>query len=101
MTPTAAANAYAAMSRAAGAGGEETKAFADTGAFSEVLKGTVSGLVEGGRAAEQAGLEAAVGQADVVDVTTAVAESELALETLVTVRDRVIQAYEEIMRMPI
>ena len=31
----------------------------------------------------------------------AVAETELALETLVSVRDRVIQAYEEIMRMPI
>ena len=39
--------------------------------------------------------------ADVVDVVTAVAESEAALNTLVAVRDRVIQAYEEIMRMPI
>ena len=35
-----------------------------------------------------------------VDVVTAVAESELALETLVAVRDKVIAAYEEIMRMP-
>ncbi len=32
---------------------------------------------------------------------TAVAETELALETVVSVRDRVISAYEEIMRMPI
>jgi flagellar hook-basal body complex protein FliE len=37
----------------------------------------------------------------VVDVVTAVAESETAIETLVSVRDKVIQAYEEIMRMPI
>ena len=36
-----------------------------------------------------------------VEVITAVAESEAALETLVAVRDRVIAAYEEIMRMPI
>ena len=36
-----------------------------------------------------------------VDVVTAVAESELALETLVAVRDKVIAAYEEIMRMPV
>ena len=43
----------------------------------------------------------AAGKADVVDVVTAVAESEAALETLVAVRDRVIAAYEEIMRMPI
>ena len=41
------------------------------------------------------------GKADMVDVVTAVAESETALETLVAVRDRVIAAYEEIMRMPI
>jgi flagellar hook-basal body complex protein FliE len=36
-----------------------------------------------------------------VDVVTAVAESETALQTLVSVRDRVISAYEEIMRMQI
>lgn len=43
----------------------------------------------------------AKGEADVVDVVTAVAETELALEALVSVRDRVILAYEEVMRMPI
>ncbi len=41
------------------------------------------------------------GKANVVDVVTAVAETEVAVETLVAVRDRVIAAYEEIMRMPI
>ncbi|CAN0606416.1 unnamed protein product [Ectocarpus sp. 12 AP-2014] len=41
------------------------------------------------------------GRADVVDVVTAVAETEVLLETVVTVRDRVIQAYQEILRMPI
>ena len=35
------------------------------------------------------------------DVVTAVSETEVAVEALVSVRDRVIQAYEEIMRMPI
>ena len=43
----------------------------------------------------------AAGRSDVVDVVTAVAESEAAIETLVAVRDRVIAAYEEIMRMPV
>ena len=50
---------------------------------------------------EAQALAAAAGKADIVDVVTAVAESEAALETLVAVRDRVIAAYEEIMRMPI
>ena len=46
-------------------------------------------------------MAAASGKANVVDVVTAVAESETALQTLVAVRDRVISAYEEIMRMQI
>jgi flagellar hook-basal body complex protein FliE len=36
-----------------------------------------------------------------VDVVTAVTETEVAIEAMVSVRDKVIQAYEEIMRMPI
>ena len=43
----------------------------------------------------------AAGKANMVDVVTAVAETEVAIETLVSVRDKVISAYEEIMRMPI
>jgi len=34
-------------------------------------------------------------------VVTAVTETEVAIEALVSVRDKVIQAYEEIMKMPI
>ncbi len=43
----------------------------------------------------------AAGKANIVDVVTAVAETEVAIEALVAVRDQVIQAYEEIMKMPI
>ena len=41
------------------------------------------------------------GKGDVVDVVTAISQTEIAMETMVTIRDRVISAYEEIMRMPI
>jgi len=34
-------------------------------------------------------------------VVTALSQTELAMDTMVAVRDRVISAYEEIMRMPI
>ena len=54
-----------------------------------------------GRAAESKAADLASGKADVVDLVTAVAETELAVETLVTVRDRVISAYQDIMSMPI
>ena len=40
------------------------------------------------------------GKANMIDVVTAVAETETAVQTLVSVRDKVIAAYEEIMRMP-
>jgi flagellar hook-basal body complex protein FliE len=43
----------------------------------------------------------AVGKANIVDVVTAVSQTEVAVDALVSVRDRVIAAYEEIMKMPI
>ncbi len=69
--------------------------------FSSLIQGAVSGVADTGKKAEAQAMAAASGKADIVDVVTAVAESEAALETLVAVRDRVIAAYEEIMRMPI
>ena len=101
-TNSFAAAAYAAnqslasgIRRAEGAGAVEAQS------FGALLSGAVGGVAEAGKAAEAQALAAAGGRADVVDVVTAVAESEAALETLVAVRDRVIAAYEDIMRMPI
>jgi flagellar hook-basal body complex protein FliE len=69
--------------------------------FARVLADTVQGMVETGRAADRKALDMVNGKGDIVDVVTAVSQSELAIETMVSVRDRVISAYEEIMRMPI
>ena len=69
--------------------------------FTALVQGALQGVAQSGKNAETQAIAAATGKADVVDVVTAVAESEAALETLVAVRDRVIAAYEEIMRMPI
>jgi flagellar hook-basal body complex protein FliE len=43
----------------------------------------------------------ATGKSNMVDVVTAVAETETAVQTLVSVRDKVIAAYEDILKMPI
>jgi len=56
------------------------------------------GVVQG---AEQASAASVVGQADLVDVVTAVSAAEVTLETVVAVRDQVVKAYQEILRMPI
>ena len=69
--------------------------------FGQMLSGVVDGVVESGRKAETQAAAIGTGKADIVSVVTAVAESETALQTLVAVRDRVISAYEEIMRMQI
>jgi flagellar hook-basal body complex protein FliE len=53
------------------------------------------------RAAETQMASAVQGQGSLIDVVTAVSSAEASLETVMAVRDQVIQAYQEIMRMPI
>lgn len=45
--------------------------------------------------------KAIAAQADIVDVATAVSNAEMVVETVVTVRDKVIGAYNDILKMPI
>ena len=103
-TPTAAANAYAALARltnpSAGAG-KGTGTEGGEGNFGSLLKNALGAVVEAGQTSDRQAQAMAAGKANIVDVVTAVAETEVAVEALVSVRDKVIQAYEEIMRMPI
>ncbi len=103
--PQSAANAYASMARINALApapivrpDEEGSAGGD---FAGLLKQVVGNTADSGRKAEASMAQAVSGKGDLVDVVTAIAESEAALETLVATRDRVIAAYEEIMRMPI
>src|SRR5687767_7633175 len=100
-TATAAAKAYTALAKLSDPGGLAKNAEGGVGSFGSMLKDVVGGLAEAGRKTDVQAQAMATGKANVVDVVTAVAETEVAIETLVAVRDRVIQAYEEIMRMPI
>lgn len=72
-----------------------------TGSFANMVTDALTQVVESGRSAEHKASEVVQGQGNIVDVVTAVAETEVALQAVVAVRDRVISAYEEIMRMPI
>jgi flagellar hook-basal body complex protein FliE len=107
-TPISAASAYAAIQKIGAGAASPLKAASPAGleggggeAFANLVKQVVSNTADSARKAEAKMSAATAGKADLVDVVTAVAESEAALETLVAVRDRVIAAYEEIMRMPI
>ena len=89
--PAAAAAAYGA-----------TPAAAPTGAaFNATLQRAIEGAVEIGRTADAASTQALTGQGSVTDVVLAISRAEVALQTAVAVRDRVISAYQDVMRMPI
>lgn len=100
-SPTVAANAYANLAKIveqSGAGkGSETGGLS----FSSVLKDALGSVMEAGKKSDAQTMSMASGKANVMDVVTAVAETDVAVSTLVSVRDRVIQSYEDIMRMPI
>ncbi len=53
------------------------------------------------REAEETAKTAMTGDADPHALVEALAQSELAVETVVAVRDKVVEAYQEILRMPV
>jgi len=69
--------------------------------FGKLLSDQVQGVINSGKASDKMSLDLLNGKANVVDVVTAVSQTQLAMESMVAVRDKVISAYEEIMRMPI
>ena len=102
--PAAASAAYQSIAKI----GTDASAAARTQAtapgaanFTDFLSDAIKDGMQTMKAGEQMATQQVAGQANIVDVVTAVTESEVALETLVSVRDKVIAAYEEIMRMPI
>ena len=78
-----------------------TKDKADGPDFAAMLRDAAEGAVETLRQGETATLEAAAGSADLNEVIMAVSKADMTLQTVVTVRDRVIQAYQDVLRMPI
>ena len=105
-SPLSAASAYANIAKlATGVGkppgasmpGSET----GVGSFGDVLKQAMQSVSEAGQKSDAQASAAVQGKGNMVDVVTSVAETEVAINAVVAVRDRVIQAYEEIMKMPI
>ncbi|WP_188054527.1 flagellar hook-basal body complex protein FliE [Sphingosinithalassobacter sp. CS137] len=71
------------------------------GGFGSMVEEMVTGTAQQLRAAEHASAQQVAGQGDLIDVVTAIGAAEQALDTMVAVRDRVVSAYSEIMRMQI
>jgi flagellar hook-basal body complex protein FliE len=97
--PIAAAAAYAQAAKPAGPGIAARDA--GGGGFADLLKQAADGAVGALKEGEAARIKAVTGKADISEVVTAVTNAEVALQTVTAVRDRVIQAYQDILRMPI
>lgn len=85
-------------------GGDETGESGDSSggiSFSDYLKDKTRESINTMKTGETMSAKAITGEADLTDVVQAVTDAELTLQTVVAVRDRMISAYQEIMRMPI
>lgn len=101
-------DATAAYGRALGvgkAGGlgntSSTSGSAGAGGFGDMVEKMVTDTASAMRTAEAASARQVAGKGDLIDVVTAIGAAETALDTVVAVRDRVVNAYSDIMRMQI
>ena len=101
ITALTAAKAYASTQNAGAISGGGAVGGANGSAFADMLKGALEDTMKSTKTAETQMALQVQGKAELVDVVTAVAAAEASLETVVAVRDQVIAAYQEIMRMPI
>lgn len=96
-----AAAAYARRANQDGAQPMEPRAKDPTKSFADMVGDAVQGAIDTGRKGEKLSAEAIAGTADLRDVVTAVTNAEVTLQTALAIRDKVVQAYQDIMRMPI
>lgn len=92
VSPQNAARAYQAVDAGVTGAGND---------FGALLTRAVEGAVQSGSAAEAQAATALAGGGDLTQVVQAVSRAELTLQTATAIRDRVVQAYQDIMKMPI
>jgi flagellar hook-basal body complex protein FliE len=95
ITPSGVAEAYGRIERGETGGGANTEAFGAT------LRRALESAVQTGQQADTQAMRAIGGGGNLTEVVTALAQAELTLQTATAVRDRVVQAYQDIIRMPI
>jgi flagellar hook-basal body complex protein FliE len=103
INPLDAMKAYGAVQKAMGAGDQMPGmgGASPVGGFGDILRATMGDAVQASRHAESQMAAQVAGKTELVDVVTAISAAEASLETVLAVRDQVITAYQEIMRMPI
>lgn len=81
--------------------GIQTAEAANRPSFTGMVRESLESAANVGHTAERMSIQGIAGEAEVRDVVLAVNNAETTLTTVVAVRDKVVAAYQEIMRMPI
>ncbi len=92
VTPQSALNAYKQASSSTASEGSS---------FGATLSHALNNAVALGQQADATATDAVANGGDVTHVVTAISKAQLALQEIVTVRDKVVQAYQDVMRMSI
>jgi flagellar hook-basal body complex protein FliE len=106
VAPFVAAKAYAAVQAQASSLSQSAASLGPgqpggAGGFEDILKNAMTDAVQSSHKAE-AQMQAQVqGKGNLIDVVTAINSAQTSLQTVLAVRDQVIQAYQQIMQMPI
>jgi flagellar hook-basal body complex protein FliE len=102
MPPINPANAIAAYSNTARAAVPTAELRPQPGqTFANLVENTAEQALATTHAGEKMSIQGIAGKADLTDVVTAVTNAEMTLQTVVAVRDRVVAAYLDILKMPI
>lgn len=94
VSPAAAVSSYARVD--AGDGGDGAGP-----SFANALKQAVGSAIQDGHNADSQSVQAISGKGNLTEVVSAITHADLALQTAVAIRDRVVSAYQEVMRMAI
>jgi flagellar hook-basal body complex protein FliE len=102
ITPMLAAKAYAAVQDSAALGqADKSKLSAGDTSFGQLVQSAINDAVSTSKSAETQMSNQIQGKGSLIDVATAISSAQTSLETVMAVRDQVISAYQEIMRMSI
>ena len=100
--PAAAAAAYQSIAKIGADASAASRAATPVQAnFTDFLSDAIKDGVQTMKQGEQMATQQVAGNANIVDVVNAVNAAEITLDTVVAVRDKVVQAYQSIMNMPI
>ncbi len=105
MTPSGAAGAYARVQGITASsdvdGADQDASASDASGFGPTLQRALQDVVQTGEDADTKTIQGMSGEGNITDVVMAVSRAQLALQSTVAIRDRVVQAYQDIMKMSI